>query len=301
VNEALANVAVHQGCGPQIADSILATYGQVKRERDETIVAAIARMKPKKYPRIVSKCKIVMERADAEARKAESNKTALADYASIGKQIQSVATKITREDDAAVDAYNKHVGESNTFRVELVELLKKGEAAAVAAGKTIKEMKAEFIGDRLGDTQFKQLLRVARGKITFAEIRFIEMDKKRMQRALAKPAESSPTVQPSDKPAKITAPDGSSVKLDDLGPKAQEQIRATGNEGHVSTERRAEEFERIAQAEETPEEKSDRLLVEWKRSTSAAFNGMSPDDVKKARTWFNSQRWGVVPSNKKAA
>jgi hypothetical protein len=104
--------------------------------------------------------------------------------------------------------------------------------------------------------------------------------------------------------------------------------RATGNEGHVSTEDRSAQMAKLAGeapvvaiddsgnpmtaadfkapadvetvVEETAEEKSDRLLAEWKLFTADAYNGMSEDDRKKGRTWYNAQRWGVKPALKAA-
>jgi len=46
---------------------------------------------------------------------------------------------------------------------------------------------------------------------------------------------------------------------------------------------------------ETEEERFDRELAEWKRDTAAKFNGWPKAEREKARTWLNSQRWGVAP------
>ncbi len=80
-------------------------------------------------------------------RKAERQK-ALGEYEIIGKQASSLVDKINREEDAALEQYNKHAGESTTLREHLAKLLADAEPICKAAGKKVKDLKAEYIGDR---------------------------------------------------------------------------------------------------------------------------------------------------------
>jgi hypothetical protein len=101
----------------------------------------------------------------------------------VGKQVTLLADKIKRETDKAVDVFNKHIGENLTFREALAAKLKEAAPLCKAAGMTNKDFKAKYVGDRLAITQFKQILGVARGYITFEEIKKKETDRKRKTRA----------------------------------------------------------------------------------------------------------------------
>jgi hypothetical protein len=148
----------------------------------------------------------------------------LAEVETIGKQISSLVDKINREEDAGVEAWNKHAGESTSLREHLAEKLAEALPICKAAGMKVKDLKAKYIGDRLGDTQFKQILRVARGAITFQQIKKKERTKKRTQAAAKKVGNSRPIPQHTD--TVVRGADGKPIDTSGFGGPAKEQLEA---------------------------------------------------------------------------
>ncbi len=245
VRDILDELAATRGGKKAVAD-LLKKHGNGGHYPEPLPEGATARagdLEPKRYDRVFDAAEKAVATADMEAAEEANAREALADYEAKGKQISSVVDKINREEDEAIKAYNDHAGESTALREHLADLLAEAEPICKAAGMRLKDLKAKYIGDRLGNTQFKQILRVARGQITFQEIKDDEAAKKRDQRAnkkdgtsgLSRPSggagrEPHEIIPPGGRATpKITAPDGSTIKIADLGPNAQAMIRAAGN------------------------------------------------------------------------
>jgi hypothetical protein len=157
---------------------------------------------------------------------------------------------------------------------------------------TFADFKAKYVGDVLGRTQLYQLLKIGRGELTQDKVRLLEREKKQQQRA----AQSSGT-------------SSSSRTQTEPEPEAQAQAGIEPDKARAAAEERKEKLAagwtesidskgNVTWTEpyvEPEDERIDRELAEWKRDTAAKFNGWPEDERKKGRTWFNSQRWDVVP------
>jgi hypothetical protein len=253
--------------------------------------------------------KMAVKLAAANA-KAEAKKAAIADVEVIGKQISSLVDKINREEDAAVEAWNNHSGKSTTFREELAKVLKDAAPKCKAAGMTIRDLKTKYIGDRLGETQFKQILRIARGAITFQEVKDAEAAKKRVQRSEKKVGTagvSRPAENYNENSAALRTPNGDAIDPATLGRSAQAQLtRITGSAATELTEEQhkarmaALDVEPVAPsvvpdaepgipepvAQLSPEEISDEALADFKHKTWEYLPKMLPDQRKAARVWL---------------
>ena len=200
-------------------DDILRKHGAGGRypaPLPEGVVARAGDLEPKYYDKVFKAAEAVAQIELAIALEAKTRE-ALAEYNAIGKQISSLVDNINREEDAAVAAWNQHSGESTTFREELAKKLAEAEPVCKAARMTVKDLKREFIGDRLGETQFKQILRVARGAITFQEIKKETAERQRVYRA-AKGRDKAPVT------TTVHTTNGGKLDTSEFGAKAQEQL-----------------------------------------------------------------------------
>ncbi len=292
----------------------LQTRADKKADRVAARVAA-AKTKADERQRI-NDAKLVNSKADKQAALAEFDKT-------VAPQINSLIEKINREEDAAQDQFNKHAGESTTFRTTLAKVLADAGPLIKRAGMTLKEVKAKYVGDRIGKTQFKQILRVARGAITFQQIKQGEAAKKQQQRAAKAVGTSRPANGNGAEPPDLSA----DVRMAEAG---NEQARkrlieagytqgedgSTGKPTFTPPVRvtASPEYEQLSEAiaapkpnpvpVETAEEKSDRLLKEWKERMAGMLDGMNEDDFKSAVAWWSTylkKRTTVLPARKQAA
>ena len=177
VRELLAKVEAHPRCGKNYATTILKNSGGGAAKVDDVNV--------KKYGRILRKCETVLRDADKIERKAAVRKVALDEIEAEGKIVAQLADKIRKLESEAVKAVEDKFGKSTTFREELVERLKKLEPKLKAKGApmTFKDFKEKFVGKLIGRTQFYQLRKIARGELTFEEVKLLEREKKQAQKS----------------------------------------------------------------------------------------------------------------------
>jgi hypothetical protein len=237
----------------------------------------------------------MLKEEEVKARRSAKQKAqaeAKAELKTIGKQISSLVDKINREEDAAVEAYNKHAGESTSLREHLAAKLAEAEPICKAAGMKVKDLKAEYIGDRLGDTQFKQILRVARGQITFQQIKAQEAGRK--QEARKRSGQANVPTTP-----KVTLGNGEVFPTASLTPAAQQRVaEAVGSAAtEISTD--AAKARMAALAGEAPptaptltaEEISDEALAAFTRCCQENGPKWTEADEKKARVYFNQREY----------
>jgi hypothetical protein len=225
----------------------------------------------------------------------------IAEVETIGKQISSLVDKINREEDAGVEAWNKHAGESTSLREHLAEKLAEALPICKAAGMKVKDLKAKYIGDRLGDTQFKQILRVARGAITFQQIKKKERTKKRTQAAAKKVGNSRPIPQHTD--AVVRGADGKPIDTSGFGGPAKVQLEAelartngtvvepVTNDNIISKPEAAPEppAEPVAPRVLSADELSDDALTAFKAACAKLCPVMTKTDLAQARIYLTGK------------
>lgn len=139
-------------------------------------------------------------RADKAADKEATRKVKFEELERVGATIKALADKIREHDKtvviATIKAQEDAIGKSDSFRATMVAELKKALPLCKAAGVKPKDFQKKYVGKFMGLTKLKQLVRVARGDITFEEIKLIEREKKQRQRAAAKPPAAPAAPEP---------------------------------------------------------------------------------------------------------
>ena len=121
----------------------------------------------------------------------------------------------------------------------------------------------------LGRSRAYDLLRLAGGRTTDDELKKDARDRKRKSREKQKETQNKELPKPEPKPISVTEPHVTEIPIED----------------------RRQAMADLATAEFTPEEKSDRALVKWKRACEDYCNEMTEADLKNARVYFMEQRW----------
>lgn len=244
---------------------------------------------------------------------------ALAGIEADGKIVAALVEKINRQELAAANAWIKETSEADTFKAELGKKLNEVRPKCKAAGMTFDQFKEKYVGDLYARSKIFELMKVARGEITFDKIRQIERVKK--QKATAKKV-SGKSAHSRTLP-QVTTPTGVSIDTNGLSAKAQAQIaRATGSAERLIEDVKAEnarlageepaavaftEPVRVSVAVEepqpptlTPEELSGDALVKFKKMVVELCPDMIPDDLRKARVFLSDEsKWR--PRVRKAA
>ena len=305
------------GIDGRSATNVMRTYGGLTKNTHTLEDVAV-----KKYHRIINKCtKLLddkvkhddaMRKAAAEREKrAAENAEKIADLVHEGEECRKIADLIRSYDAKIDEAVAVQVKQADNHRISLAQRLAAIKPKCKALGMSFADFKDKYVGDVMGRTQLYQLLKIGRGELTLDKIRLLESEKKRDQRAGAKAsgtgASRTEPTPPTSPPEVYTAEDGTTgtrQRLLNVGyteaidgvtgkpvfSKSEPVVEAPPTQPANTT------IEVPPKYEETPEEKSDRLLAEWKKYTAETFNGgMQEDERKKARVWFNSQRWDVVP------
>ncbi len=261
----------------------------------------------------------------AEAKRVRNERTAAereakrkADYA----VIQERNAKIMAETNAKVEAsFKEMVGEvkpeTNGFTREQLKASAQEIAAHREEARKLSEPAMKAWGQKLLDIQaalkaqggsfdlylrtFKEevgsrsecylAMAVAGGKATVAEVRAQAAARNKKHRDARKAA-----AQAAKEPLRYTDSDmpGAAASAE----RDVEQVKAHEIKTVLPDDDKPTEPPKYV---ETEEERADRVLADWKKYTTTAFNSLPEDGPKGTatrkvgRTWFNSQRWDVVP------
>ncbi len=195
-----------------------------------------------------------------------------------GKLVTELCARINQQELAAANAYVKGVGTANSMKEELGKKLNDLRPRCKAAGMTFDEFKEKYVGDLYERAKIYEIMKVARGEITYDEIRLLERVKKQKQAAAKKSVWENATFPDDDLEARRD--DGGDLEAcGDLD--GGEAARATGSaDTEQSTEERKQYFETI-------EDKSDRLLKAWAEVALPSLDDMTHDDYKKAKVRYH--------------
>jgi hypothetical protein len=260
-----------------------------------------------------------VKKTKAAAAEKDAHDKALAGIEADGKIVAALVEKINRQELAAANAWIKETSEADTFKAELGKKLNEVRPKCKAAGMTFDQFKEKYVGDLYERSKIFELMKVARGEITFDQIRQIERVKK--QKATAKKVSGKSALSRTQ--PQVTTPNSVLVDTGGLSAKAQEQIaRATGSAERPIEEVKAENAQLAGEEEAavaltepvtvsvaveepephtlTPEELSDDALVKFKKMVAELCPDMLSDDLRKARVFLSDEsKWR--PRVRKAA
>lgn len=289
VREALAKV---QSDASTILLDVLGT-------RTTNSTSMLGDLPAKKYGAVIRKCEKVLERQAKEAKReaeqaerdaqrerdtaegkavqAKLKAEALEALDAEGKLVTELCARINQQELAAANAYVKGVGTADSMKEELGKKLNDLRPRCKAAGMTFDEFKEKYVGDLYERAKIYEIMKVARGEITFDEIRLLERVKKQKQAAAKKASgKTQPSQTTTSKPDETTAETSKPAETS-----TAEKPRATGSaDTEQSTEERKQYFETI-------EDKSDRLLKAWAEVALPSLDDMTHDDYKKAKVRYH--------------
>jgi hypothetical protein len=234
------------------------------------------------------------------AAEKEAHDKALVGIEADGKIVAALVEKINRQELAAANAWIKETSEADTFKAELGKKLDEVRPKCKAAGMTFDQFREKYVGDLYARTKIYELMKVARGEITFDQIRQIERGKKATAKKVSGKSGLSRT------PPQVTTPPNG-VPVDTAGglsAKAQENAQLAGEEEapvaltepppHTPTPEDPQPHTL------TPEEVSDDALVKFKKMVTELCAVMLPEDLRKARVFLSDEsKWR--PRVRKAA
>jgi hypothetical protein len=281
----------------------------------------------KKYGRIIRKCEAALKARQDKLDKADveqaAHEKAVAEIEADGLIVRSLAEKINRQELVAANSYIKEIGEADTFKAELGKKLIEVKPKCKAAGMTFDQFKEEYVGDLYERSKIFELMKVARGEITFDQIRQIESKKKRKQRAAAKASGTSTTSRTSEPAETVRTATGDKLDTSTLGPKVAEQLAKHMAGNDVDTEASAEVRKQAMGAEptvespptqpepiippakpgeyrDTPEKKSKRVLMSGKSWLDENLTDMTKPDKAELFEYFKFHA-AMVGVGRKAA
>jgi hypothetical protein len=254
---------------------------------DRLAAAAARRAEPKR-----SKSEAALNRA-ASIRAAKDEKLAAAKSAleAHGKEI---AARIQIADKALAELKDKAGGAFKSFvdhRAAIAKMLADAKDECKAAKVPFTEFQAKY-APNFSRALTYELLAIGHGKLTLEDRTAKATARKRKSRAEI--AERRATVETLAKEAGKGDEDTAlNASLHRVAEVAVGKAEPVAEEPGIPEP--PEEPPMAPPRELSAEEISDGNLAEWKRETPRLFAALLPADIAKARTWFNSQRWGVVP------
>jgi hypothetical protein len=300
VKAALTRVAEHNLLGTERANTIACKSGDAQgKGRDWDSI------RPKHFPRVVEKCKQALKEAEKEAEAERQAQARLDAVDVVGKQITELANNFKKE--AAAEAKAKgeakdHGEKAESFFKQLTEKLKEALPLAAAAEMTTSNLKDKYVGDRLGWTQFKKALRIAKGKTTPEEVTEQERIAKAARRAARKEAKAANAA--AERSGQPNVPTTSEQAPRASGPAeiSEEEAKARmaaldGDSQPAADAAHVEDGPSLAPSDPTPhtltpEEISDEALVKFKAMVGELCPSMTAHDLGQARVYLTEEkRW----------